>query len=90
MTVVCDEKDTIVGIITDGDLRRMLERHEDTSLLTASDIMTRNPRTIAPGSLAVDAFHIMQRNSITQVIVSTDNHYIGVVHLHDLIREGIV
>lgn len=90
MTVVCDKDDKIIGIITDGDLRRMLERFDDTSRLKAGDIMSVNPKSIKPGSLAVDAFHLMQKNSITQVIVADEGEYLGVVHIHDLIREGFV
>jgi arabinose-5-phosphate isomerase len=90
MTAVCDPDDQVIGIITDGDLRRMLEKYGDTSKLTAADIMTVGPKTVSPGSLAVDAFRLMQQNSITQVIVADQGKYRGVVHVHDLIREGIV
>lgn len=90
MTVVRDEPGMIKGVITDGDLRRMLEKYIDIDTLKAKDIMSINPKTVLPGSLAVDAFHIMQQNSITQVLVAENGKCLGVVHLHDLIREGIV
>jgi arabinose-5-phosphate isomerase len=90
MTAVLDERGKVTGIITDGDLRRMLEKYNDTSSLVAKDIMTADPKTIFSGALAVDAFRMMQQNSITQVIVVDNNNYLGVVHLHDLNREGIV
>ena len=90
VTVVTGEEGNILGIVTDGDLRRMLEKHPDINTLRAKDIMTAGPRTISPEALAVDAFRMMQHNSITQVIVELNGKYLGVVHIHDLIREGIV
>ncbi len=81
---------TVDGIITDGDLRRMLEREEDVSPLSARDVMTLDPLTIGPESFAVEALNIMRSNNITQLIVKQDDRYLGMVHLHDLIREGIV
>ncbi len=80
----------LVGVITDGDLRRMLEKHMDFSSLTASDIMTRQPKTIQKEKLAVDALAIMKENSITQLPVLDGNRYVGVVHLHDILKEGIL
>jgi len=77
------------GIITDGDLRRMLEREEHTQHLTASDIMSANPKSIDPHQMAVEALSIMTKYSITQLLVAENGVYKGVVHLHDLIREGI-
>jgi arabinose-5-phosphate isomerase len=79
----------IVGIITDGDVRRMLQQHDDLSTLTASDIMSENPKILDQNSLVVDAFQIMESNNITQVIVADGNKYAGIVHLHDILKEGI-
>jgi arabinose-5-phosphate isomerase len=81
---------TLLGIITDGDLRRMLEKNNDISILKAADIMTKNPRTIASGTLAVNALSIMRENNITQLLVVDNHKYKGVVHLHDILREGIL
>ncbi len=89
--VVIDEDDRILGIITDGDLRRMLEKGTDLETATANDIMTAGPRTVHRDDLAVKALEIMRRNSITQLIVTdSDNHYLGMVHLHDLLKEGLI
>lgn len=88
--VVVDEKEQILGIVTDGDLRRMLEQHKDTSNLTAGDIMSSAPKTTPADTLAVKALNIMRTNSISQLIITEDGAYKGIVHLHDLIREGII
>lgn len=82
--------DEIIGIVTDGDLRRMLQKTDSIVSLFAKDIMTINPKTVSKGELAVKALQIMQKNSITQLIVVEDKKYLGVVHLHDLIKEGII
>lgn len=90
VTVVLGENENIIGIITDGDLRRMLEKdlyHPDAK---AKDIMTSNPQTIESKSLAVNALEIMRNKNITQLIVTKDNNYFGIIHLHDLIKEGII
>ena len=84
------ENDTIVGIITDGDLRRMLTKTDDFSSLTAKDIMGTNPKRIKANAMAVDAKDTMEANGISQLLVEKDGKYAGVVHLHDLIREGII
>jgi arabinose-5-phosphate isomerase len=81
---------TLLGIITDGDLRRMLEKNSDISLLKAVDIMTKNPRTIASDTLVVNALSIMRENNITQLLVVDKHQYRGVIHLHDILREGIL
>ena len=81
---------TLLGIITDGDLRRMLENNSDISTLTATDIMSKNPRTINPDTLVVNALSIMRENNITQLLVVEKNIYKGVIHLHDILREGIL
>jgi arabinose-5-phosphate isomerase len=78
------------GIITDGDLRRMLEKNTDISRLKASDIMSRNPRTIDPETLVVNALSVMRTFNITQLLVVEKDHFKGVIHLHDILREGII
>ncbi|MCL4147262.1 UNVERIFIED_CONTAM: hypothetical protein GTU68_035693, partial [Idotea baltica] len=84
------ENNKIIGIITDGDIRRMLVKTTKISDFTAKDIMGIKPKTILENAMAVDALHKMENNSITQVLVVDDkNNYVGVVHLHDLIKEGI-
>jgi arabinose-5-phosphate isomerase len=80
----------LVGIITDGDLRRMLERNTDISRLTAADIMSKKPRTIDPDTLVVNALSMMRESNITQLLVVEKNDYKGVIHLHDILREGIL
>ncbi len=89
-TVILDDRDFISGIITDGDLRRMLEKNLITAQVIAKDIMTKNPKTIESAQLAVDALDLMRKKNITQLIVIENNHYAGIVHLHDLVREGII
>lgn len=93
-TVVTDKdkdgNEKILGIICDGDLRRMMEGHNDPDLLKASDIMTSNPKTVSSHEYAVKALNIMRANSITQLIVSDDDQYLGVLHIHDILREGII
>lgn len=89
-TAVTDEKGELLGIITDGDLRRMLEKNEMQDGLTAKNIMTLNPKTIAADALAVEALDLMRSHDITQLVVTSGKLYAGFVHLHDLIREGII
>ncbi len=89
-TVVINKNNEILGVITDGDLRRMLENNTSFNSLTAIDIMTKNPKVIKKEDLAINAFNLMKNNNITQLIVSDGNKYIGMVHLHDIIKEGIV
>ncbi len=85
------ENHKIIGIITDGDLRRMLTKVDDFSSLTAKDIMSTNPKYINANAMAVDALEIMDTNGISQLLVQDNNgNYAGVVHLHDLIKEGII
>lgn len=83
------ENDSLVGIITDGDLRRMLEKSLSFSHLQASDIMTAGPKTIGYDALAVEAFELMERHSITQLPVLREGRYAGFIHLHDILKEGI-
>jgi len=80
----------LIGIITDGDLRRMLQKDVPMDNLTAVDIMSLNPRLISPDVLLVDALHIMRSNSITQLLVVANDQYLGVIHLHDILKEGIL
>ena len=90
LTAVLNDEGLLTGVITDGDLRRMLEKGNDINHTTAKDIMGIHPKTIEGDALAVDALDRMRKNNITQLIVIEDNHYAGVIHLHDLIREGII
>jgi len=83
------KKASLQGIITDGDIRRMLEKDTDFLKLKAGQIMTKNPRTIEAQALAVEAFHIMEQNSITQLVVVKGDKYKGIIHLHDILKEGI-
>ena len=90
VTAVTDNNNTILGIITDGDIRRMLSKTTEINSLTAADIMSKNPKSIHVDAMAVDALEMLENNSITQILVTnTDNKYVGVVHLHDIIKEGI-
>ncbi len=89
-TAVVNKNDNLVGIITDGDLRRMLEQNKDVSHLLAKDIMSKNPKTIDSDALAINAFHLMENNNITQLAVIQDEKYVGMIHLHDILKEGIV
>ena len=84
------ENNKIVGIITDGDLRRMLANTEDFSKLYAKDIMSNAPRTINVSAMAIEAMEIMELNEISQLLVQDNEQYVGVIHLHDLIKEGII
>jgi len=89
-TAVIDNDGNLAGMITDGDLRRMLQRKVNFHSATAKDIMTKSPKTISADALAVQAFNIMEKNNITQLIVMKDDKYAGIVHLHDILREGII
>ena len=84
------ENNEIIGIITDGDLRRMLTKVDDFSKLTAKDIMSKNPRRIQAEAMAIDALEVMETNGISQLLVEENGKYAGIVHLHDLIKEGII
>ncbi|GAL75041.1 arabinose 5-phosphate isomerase [Nonlabens ulvanivorans] len=89
MTVVVDDS-KLTGIITDGDLRRMLSTGKDIDSLTAADIMTTSPKTIAADDMAVQAREVMEEYNVSQLVAVDDDGYAGVVHIHDLIREGIL
>ena len=89
-TVVCNKEDQVIGIITDGDLRRCFENNTDLKTLVANDIMSKNPLMVEPSSLVYDAFKKMKSKNITQLVVSEHKIYFGIVHLHDIINEGII
>ena len=84
------EQNKIKGIITDGDLRRMLAKTENFTNLSAIDIMTKNPKSIDINAMAVDAMQLMEKHQITQLLVTDNEMYAGVIHLHDLVKEGIL
>jgi len=84
------ENDKVVGIVTDGDIRRMLNKHENIGGLTAKDIMTSNPKTVNTNILAIKALEIMQGQGISQLLVMNEEEYVGVIHIHNLINEGIL
>jgi len=89
-TAVLDNNDHLVGVITDGDLRRMIQSHPNYQKLTAKEVMTHNPKTIQKDELVVDALHLMREKNITQLPVLDKDEYIGVIHLHDILKEGIL
>ncbi len=89
ITAVLDG-DKLVGVITDGDLRRMLGKTTDIDAVTAADIMGGNPKTIEKDTLAAEALQVMESNSITQLLVVEKGAYVGVIHLHDILKEGIL
>lgn len=80
----------IIGIITDGDLRRMMSNNDSFKGLTAKDIMSKNPKTIDNSAMAVAAMELMETNGITQIIAQENGVYCGIVHIHDLTKEGII
>ncbi|MVZ66971.1 KpsF/GutQ family sugar-phosphate isomerase [Sphingobacterium sp. DK4209] len=88
-TIVLDDE-KILGIITDGDIRRMLEKYEDIANLTAKDIMSLNPKTIDRNELAVNALHTMRQFSISQLVVTNEGNYAGIIHIQDILKEGII
>ena len=90
VTAVVDEANILLGIITDGDLRRMLEKSADINTIKAEAIMTKNPKTIDEGELAVNALDLLRRHEISQLAVTDNGKYVGIIHLHDLIREGLI
>ena len=88
--VVTDKQERIIGIITDGDLRRMLEKTDSFDQLKAKDIMTTKPKTIEGSALAVNALDYMRTSNISQLVVEADGIYTGIIHVHDLLKEGII
>lgn len=90
-TAVLDANDKIVGIVTDGDVRRMLEHNDDISQILAGDIMGKNPKLICEDELAVQAFRKMESNHISQlIVVDKDGLYNGIIHVHAILSEGVV
>ena len=90
ITAVLDQQGLLTGVITDGDLRRMLEKRDTLSDVKARDIMSKGPKTVEGDALAVDALDRMRKNNITQLLVTQNGAYAGVIHLHDLIKEGLI
>ena len=89
-TAVIDKEENLFGIITDGDLRRMLEKNHLSDQVLAKDIMTSDPKTIGPEELVVNALDLMRTHEITQIPVVKEKKYLGMVHLHDLVKEGFI
>ncbi|SDW72174.1 arabinose-5-phosphate isomerase [Hydrobacter penzbergensis] len=90
VTAVTDEQNRVVGIITDGDLRRMLEKSNNIQDIKAADILSVHPKTIPPDMLAVDTLDVLRKYDISQLIVAEDEKYLGILHIHDLVKEGII
>ncbi len=90
VTAVVSESNELMGVITDGDLRRMLEKTTDINEITAAEIMTTHPKTIEGDALAIDAMELMRNHNISQLLVTEKEQYLGVIHLHDLIKEGLI
>jgi len=84
------ENNKVTGIITDGDIRRMLNDRDNIAGVTAADVMTRNPKTITTASMVSEALNTMENYAITQLVVTDDGEYKGILHLHDILKEGIV
>lgn len=89
-TAVLSDKNELLGIVTDGDLRRMLATGKDYKKMKAKDIMGKTPKTIEQSELAARAFKLMEQNNITQLIVTQKGKYEGIIHIHDILKEGIV
>ncbi len=89
VTAVVDEN-KVVGIITDGDIRRMLNNRDSIAGVNAADIMTKNPKTITSSSMVIDAFNLMEDFSITQLVVVDEGEFKGILHIHDILKEGII
>jgi arabinose-5-phosphate isomerase len=89
-TAVVDADGDIAGIITDGDLRRMLQKNSSIDGLSASQIMSKKPKTIPKDELAINAFNLMETNKITQLLVTENGKYVGMIHIHDILREGLI
>ncbi|MGC4035586.1 MAG: KpsF/GutQ family sugar-phosphate isomerase [Chitinophagaceae bacterium] len=90
VTAVTNDNDKLLGIITDGDLRRMLEKDKPVDTVTAKDIMTTSPKMINPDALAIDALDLMRKYEITTLVVCEEEIYKGIIHLQDLVREGLI
>jgi len=89
-TVVLEDSGNIIGMITDGDIRRMLEQHNSIQELNAADILHKKPITISSDTLAIEAFDLMKSHDISQLIVADEGQYKGMIHIHDLMKEGIL
>ncbi len=89
-TTAVMKNNTLIGVITDGDLRRMIQDHPNYQQLKASEIMTGNPLTVEASDMVVNALSIMRENNITQLPVMDGDNYVGVIHLHDILKEGII
>jgi len=89
-TAVLDDNENLVGVVTDGDLRRMLETVDNVGHLKAGDIMNSNPKTIQKSNLAIEALTVLRKFSISQLVVKDNNRYVGMIHIHDMIKEGLV
>jgi arabinose-5-phosphate isomerase len=89
-TAVLNNENNMVGIITDGDIRRMFEKYDEFKTIVAKDIMSKNPKTINVDMLAVEALEQMKQNNISQLLVVENEQYAGILHVHDLMREGII
>lgn len=85
-----EENEELVGVITDGDLRRMLSKNVDISTVKAADIMSKNPKVLEADAMAVEAAEMMKGNNISQLIIAEGKKYLGVVHFHDLLKEGLL
>ena len=90
ITLVTDQNGQLKGMVTDGDLRRLMENNKDISKLNASNMMVKNPKTITQETLAAKAIQVMEEHSITSLVVSSENEIDGVIHLHDILKAGIV
>lgn len=90
VTAVTGTDGKLLGIITDGDLRRMLQKSDGIGHILARDIMSFNPKTIAPGEMAVNALDIMRQQEITHLVVAEKDNYLGILHLHDLVKQGLI
>lgn len=90
MTVICDAQNVIVGIFTDGDLRRVFDMGIDLKEARITDVMTPSGVRVAPDTLAVEALNLMQSRNITSLLVAQDDHLLGVVHMHDMLRAGVI
>ena len=91
MTTIVAEDNSLLGIFTDGDLRRVVDQKIDITSATMADVMSANPKTISSSILAAEALSIMENATITALIVEDENHHpIGVLHMHDILRAGVV
>ena len=89
-TAVLDENNHLAGIITDGDLRRMLVKTNSLENIVAKDIMSINPKEISPEAFAIDAFELMRKHNIKTLVVCEKGNYLGIIHIHDMLKEGFV